>query len=87
MGDHRVSLKIEMTGHDITKKMDVWWNWSPGQYDDVDDRALEWLAAAWREMRAKYDREMWEDEAEQREMAIRKSELGELARLKAKYES
>lgn len=88
MGDHRVGILIRMQGHGITKQFDTRVNWfTPGAYHPmVDNRPIEFMAEAWTEMLAKYDRENLEAEGRIREMETRERELAELARLKEKYE-
>jgi hypothetical protein len=46
MGDRRASIKIEFSMHGKTKKADMWINWSPSDYDGVDQRVLDFFSEA-----------------------------------------
>lgn len=86
MGDHRATIKLEMTLHGKTYAHEMWINyWEDG--DGVDHRVTDWFAECWRDAKARYDAA--EAERYQREHAadIAASEKKELERLKAKYEA
>ncbi len=91
MGDHRASIKIEMTFHGKKEESDWWINYWPDD-DGVDARIKNWF-------REKYEEGMNRHYAEELKYKIRDAaikakedevitarELAELDRLKQKYE-
>lgn len=86
MGDRRASIKIEFTMYGETKKADMWINWSPSDYDGVDQRVLDFFSESARQMESKF----WEArelaESKQRKKAEEEAERKEYERLKAKFQ-
>lgn len=86
MGDRRASIKIEFSMHGETKKADMWINWSPSDYDGVDQRILDFFSKSAREMEYKF----WEAHEravkKQQKKAEEEAERKEYERLRAKFE-
>jgi hypothetical protein len=86
MGDRRASIKIEFSMHGETKKANMWINWSPDDYDGVDQRILDFFSESARHMESKF----WEAQeravSEQRNKAEEEAERKEYERLKSKFE-
>ena len=86
MGDRRASIKIEFSMHGQTKKADMWINWSPSDYDGVDQRILDFFSESAREMESKF----WEAHERavrmQQKKAEEEAERKEYERLRAKFE-
>lgn len=87
MGDHRATVKIEFTFHGKTYRMDSWINWSPTEYNGVDQRVIDFFCQATEDGLARYHEEEMAYHAEQRKKEAEENERKELARLKKKYES
>lgn len=83
MGDHRASIKIEFTMHEVTSTADMYINWWDGAAYELPDSVIEFFVEAERKSLSKFHEQQDEDDAEKR----RRAELAELARLKAKYET
>lgn len=88
MGDHRADIKIDFTFHGKTYRQEWWINWFPdGEREGCDRRITEWFSKCAAEGYARYDAQVAEYFEREHANDIKKSELAELARLKAKYES
>lgn len=85
MGDSRASVKIEFSIYGKDFKYDGSINWSPYNEYGVDTRIVEWFEECHRVARAHYDEQIYEAQAEKRNLAEENAEKAELARLKAKY--
>ena len=88
MGDHRASIKIEMSFHGVEGKCDMWINYSDftSEVRGIDRRVVEWLQDIYDRGMEKYNDAVFESQREERERKQRESDLATLARLKAKYE-
>ena len=86
MGDRRASIKIEFSMHGETKKADMWINWSPDDYDGVDQRILDFFSEAVRQMESKFWEAQERAASKQRKKAEEEAERKEYERLKAKFE-
>lgn len=86
MGDRRASIKIEFSMHGETKKADMWINWSPDDYDGVDQRILDFFSEAARQMESKFWEAQERAASKQRKKAEEEAERKEYERLKAKFE-
>lgn len=86
MGDHRADIKIEMSFHGITKKCDMWINYSPnGEYYGVDDRIIEFIQEVYYLGMDKYNEQMVKLRFEENKKEIEDKEKAELERLTKKY--
>jgi len=88
MGDSRASIEIKFAIYDKTFEVDMWINYYPDSGPDglVDRRVAEWFDEKYREARAEWDAQLYEENRAAREREQRESDLRELERLKAKYE-
>lgn len=86
MGDRRASIKIEFSMHGETKKADMWINWSPDDYDGVDQRILDFFSESARQMESKFREAQERAASKQRKKAEEEAERKEYERLKAKFE-
>lgn len=86
MGDHRATIKLEMTIHGKTYRQDMWINYFP-DLDGIDGRIVEQFRAWWEDAKARYDAAEFDRTASLREAEDERRERAELARLKAKYEA
>lgn len=88
MGDHRASIKCQVSMHGVEDSCDMWINWFEDSSDccGIDQRVVDFFRNWAIKARQKYDDEQWEAQEEKREREERERELAELARLKAKYE-
>lgn len=84
MGDHRASIKIEFTMHGVTRKCDMWINWSPEDWPyGLDRRVVEFFEKAVQLAMDAFHREQAEieDRTAQRQ---READEREFERLKQK---
>lgn len=86
MGDRRASIKIEFSMYGETKKADMWINWSPSDYDGVDQRVLDFFSESARQMESKFWEAREQAERKQRKKAEAEAERKEYERLRAKFE-
>ena len=86
MGDRRASIKIEFSMYGETKKTDMWINWSPDDYDGVDQRVLDFFSESARQMESKFWEAREQAESKQRKQAEAEAERKEYERLRAKFE-
>lgn len=86
MGDRRASIKIEFSMYGETKKADMWINWSPSDYDGVDQRVLDFFSESSRQMESKFWEAQEKAESKQRKKAEAEAERKEYERLRAKFE-
>ena len=84
MGDHRASIKIDMSFHGVKDSCDMWINYDglSGECHGVDDRVVEFIQSVYDRGIGKYQDDQEAYFSEQTE----KEEKEELKRLKAKYE-
>ena len=82
MGDHRASIKIEMSFHGIKDKCDMWINYYPNDCCGIDNRIVEFINRIHREGMDKWDEQM----AVSRSCEFERQERALLASLKDKYE-
>lgn len=86
MGDHRASIKIEMTFHGVEKKCDMWINYWPKACCGMDARVIEFFEHAYEKGMEVYENKMADYRAEQEKASNERREREELTRLKEKYE-
>jgi len=88
MGDHRISIKMEVEFHGVKEKADWWLSWSPhgSDCDGLDQRLIDWFRDINDRGMAKYADMIYESQSEERERKERETELATLKRLKEKYE-
>ena len=86
MGDHRASIKIEFSMYGETKKADMWINWSPSDYQGVDQRVIDFFEQSAQEMSAKYWEQQYRAERRQKKKDEEEAERKEYERLKSKFE-
>ena len=88
MGDHRISIKMEVKFHGVEETADWWLNWSDysSECHGVDQRVIDFFRDIHERGMEKYNDMIYESQKESRERLQRDTELKELARLKDKYE-
>jgi hypothetical protein len=87
MGDHRASIKIQVSAHGIEDQCDMWINYWPddGGYGP-DKRILDFFENWWKKARDKYDDEMEAYESSRNKERLKESRRLEYERLKAEFE-
>lgn len=86
MGDHRASIKIEMTFHGIKDSVDMWINYFPEECCSMDKRVVEFFKSVYERGMDEYEEKLFEAQREYREQEIERTERETLKRLKDKYE-
>ena len=82
MGDHRASIKIEMSFHGIEDKTDMWINYWPQECCNMDKRVVDFFNSVYERGMKKYTKNT---EAYLREQEL-KAEKELYLKLKDKYE-
>ncbi len=81
MGDHRASIKLEISFHGITDKCDMYINYFD-RGDGLDQRIADFFVKNYMAGMTKFQDDIWKSQKEQRELEQKQIELKELARLK-----
>ncbi len=85
MGDHRASIKIEFSMHDVEDKIEFWINWSP-DHTGCDRRVYQWVSDLADQAMMHWNEKNEELDQKRREREEAEKERSEYERLKAKFE-
>lgn len=91
MGDHRMSIKIQAEFHGIKRECDMYINWYPTEYHEInsgtlDNRVIEFFTELVREGLEVYNDRVYEYKKKLKAKLQEENDKKEYERLKIKYE-